>query len=441
MTESLIGFMALIGRLKVISRASAMRYQGSPKSVPEIAHELDVDGIVRGSVQVSENDFHVQVALFNGVGGESCWATAYDRPMTDLFRVQGEIAETIAAEIHLKLTAGERRQFRDQGSRSAEAHTAYLRGRYYWNRETPDALQRSFRYLSVAVQRDPDCAAYPSALTDWYLSAGGNGLMPVSEGIAKARAAALRALELDSRLAEAYASLGRVAMDEWDLQRAWAEFETASGLNQNLVEPVIWSARALSYLALHDQAFRRVEIAQQLDPVSPRPYLGAAAIYYIAGEYHRAVEESLKALDFEPRLAPAFYIRGLSELRLGMYAEALKSVESAIDAGQRHPAALAGSAVVLASTGRTRDALNVLEEMRDRATRAEVSPYYFAEVHLALGDIEKALRYLRRSYELHIPDIVGIGVDPLFHSLHGHPEFERILHDVGLPSDWASHTG
>ena len=152
----------------------------------------------------------------------------------------------------------------------------------------------------MAIQLDPDYGLCHSALADWYLSAGRNGLIPVAEGIANAKAAALRALELDEGLAEAYASLGLVAMDQWDLQRARAEFETSSRLNPNLVEPVIWSARACSYLSLHGEAFRRVDLAQQLDPVSPRTYAGASAIYYGAGDCERAIEESRKALEFEP---------------------------------------------------------------------------------------------------------------------------------------------
>ena len=131
---------------------------------------------------------------------------------------------------------------------------------------------------------------------------------------------------------------------------------------------------------------------------------------------------------------------GLSQLRLGLHREALNSLQLALDVGQRHAAALAGMAFVLARSGRSDDALRVLDEMKDRATRAEVSPYYFAEVYLALGDVEKAISYLRRSYELRIPDMIGIGVDPLFQSLHGRPEFERILHDLGVPSEWNSRS-
>jgi adenylate cyclase len=312
-----------------------------------------------------------------------------------------------------------------------------VRGRYYWNRETPEALKRSFQYLSVAVQRDPDYPAGQAALADWYLSAGNNGLVTVPEAIAKARASALRALELDRDLAPAYACLGRIAMHEWDLQRAQAEFETAHRLSPNLVEPVIWSARALGYLSLHEEAIARVEFAKQLDPVSPRTYLAAAAVYYIAGRCDQALEESRKALEFEPRIPLAFYYIGVSQLRLGHLNDSVASLQTAVMLADRHPAPLAGLAAALASAGSTHEAANILDEMRDRATRAEVSPYYFAELYLALGDVTKSLEYLRRSYDLRIPDMIGIGVDPLFYSLHSHPEFQEILRRLAVAPRFA----
>jgi serine/threonine-protein kinase len=438
MTDALTTSMATIGRLKVISRSSAMEYRDSSKSLDQIAGELGVQGLIRGSVALSASTVTVAVRLLRANSPDVVWSEVYERPLTSLFRVQGEIAETIAAEIHLKLTASERRRFRAHRPTLPEVSEALLRGRYYWNRETSEALKRSFQHLTVAVQRDPDYAPGHAAMADWYLSAGNYGLLPVPEAIAKARTSALRALELDSDLAQAYACLGRIAMHEWDLQRARAEFETALRLSPNLVEPVVWSARALGYLSLHNEAIARAELAKRLDPVSPRTYLAASAVYYIAGYPDRAVEESRKAHEFEPRLPLAFYYIGVSQLRLGRANDAVASLEDAVLHSERHPAPLAGLAAALAGCGRTAEAWRILDEMKERATRAEVSPYYFAEVYLALGDTPKALEYLQRSYDLRIPDMIGIGVDPLFYPLHGDPQFQELLARLALaPRDTA----
>jgi serine/threonine-protein kinase len=432
MTDSLVDSISVIGRLKVISRTSSMRFRGTHKSPSEIARELGVEGLVRGVVSSSGDAVRVRVELLRPGVAAPLWSATYDRPLTDLFRVQSEIAETIAAEIHLRLSPSERRRLRSRRQTDPETNEAYLRGRYYWNKETPEALQRSFEYLSAAVQRDPDHAPSQSALANWYLSAGNNGLVPASEGIIRAKIAAARALELDGELAEAYACLGRIAMHELDLQRARAEFENAFRFNPNLVEPVIWFARVLSFLALHDEAIARIELAKQLDPVSPRAYVAASTIHYIAGNYQRAIEESAVALEFEPHLPTAFYFSAMSHFFLGHEQEALDRLQAAAREGHQHAAALPAMALVLVQAGRRDEAIDLLAEMKERATRAEVSPYYFAEVYLALGDVDKAIGYLRRSYELRIPDVIGIGVDPLFRSLHGDPEFDRILHGLGI---------
>jgi pentatricopeptide repeat protein len=432
MTECLISSMSVIGQLRIISRSSAMKYRDTRKPVDQIARELGVDGIIRGAVRRSETGVGVSVALLHSVESNPLWSEEYDRPLTDLFRVQGEIAETIAAEIYLKLSATERRRFRSHRATSPEINEAYLRGRYYWNRETPEALERSFQYLSVAVQRDPDYAAAHTALADWYLSAGNNGLVPIPQSLAQAKTSALRALELDAGLAEAYACLGRIAMHECDIQRARAEFETSLRLNPNLVEPVIWSARALSYLSLFEEAMIRVERAKQLDPVSPRPYLSAAAVRYVSRDYERAIEEAQRALEFEPRLPAAFYFLGMAQLHQRRFEDAIQSFEVAEQVGHKHAAAVAALAVAFARAGRIDEALRVIEEMKDRATRAEMSPYFFAEVYLALGDVQKALTYLGRSYQLRIPDMAGIAVDPLFEALYDRPEFKKIVRDLAV---------
>jgi TolB-like protein/Flp pilus assembly protein TadD len=431
-TETLITSLSAVGRLKVISRASAMRYRGSRKPVCEIANELRVEGVIRGAASVSGGRVNVTVELVQALDGTMIWSGIYERPLTDLFRVEGEIAETIAAEIQLRLTSSERRRFRRERPTDREANEAYLRGRYYWNRETPESLERSFQHLAVAVQKAPDCAPYQAALADWYLSAGNNGLVAEVEATARARVAAMRALERDPALAEAHACLGRIALREWDLQRARAELDNACRLNPSLVEPVIWSARALSYLTLHDEAIARVELAKQLDPVSPRTYVSASAIRYIADDCQRAVDESRRALEFEPDLPTAYYFMGVSQFGLGQISEAVASLRAAATKSHGHAASLAALAFVFASAGRTVEALQILEEMKERATRAQVTPYYFAEVYVALNETQKALDYLNRSYELRIPDMIGIAVDPLFRGLHGNPQFGALIKTLGL---------
>jgi tetratricopeptide (TPR) repeat protein len=160
--------------------------------------------------------------------------------------------------------------------------------------------------------------------------------------------------------------------------------------------------------------------------------VSAAAIYYIAGEYRHAIEESQLALEFEPRLPTAFYYMGVSHFCLGEVDDAVAALSTAARESERHPASIAAMAYVLAETGRAPEALQIVEEMKERATRAEVAPYYFAEMYLSLKDERRALDYLQRSHQLRIPDLIGIAADPLFRRLHGHPEFEQLIDALDL---------
>jgi serine/threonine protein kinase/tetratricopeptide (TPR) repeat protein len=430
LTESLIQSIPMIAKVKVISRGSAVRLRTNERTIAEIGRELRVDGVIRGTVSLSPGRILVTVELLHAESGDRLWSDSLERPQQDMFTVQWQIAETIAAELNLRLTLSDRRRRRPRRAPDPEANQAYLQGRYFWNRDTPDSLQRSFRYLNVAVQRDPGYAPFHAALADWYLSAGNNGLLPAAEAIAKGKLAALRARELDPDLAQAYSCLGRIAMQECDLKRARAEFDNAFRLDPNLVEPLVWSSRALSFLGMHDEAIARLKLAKQLDPVSPRAYAAAAAVYYAAGDYRQSMEESRAALELDPHLPTAFYFAGVSQFSIGETEKAIETLQTCARESQRHPASLSALVTVLAHAGRRVEAEAIVEELRDRATRGEVSPYHFAETYLGLGDTDRALEYLRRSHELNLPDMIGLFVDPLFRPLRGNAAFERLLRDI-----------
>jgi tetratricopeptide (TPR) repeat protein len=192
------------------------------------------------------------------------------------------------------------------------------------------------------------------------------------------------------------------------------------------------SALTHSYLVRPEEARKCIDRARQLDPFSPRTCLVAAIAAFTAGDYVAAAEESQEALALETHMASAFYFLALSQFQMGLMESALENFVSAARENARHPAPLAAIATVHAREGHTADALAIVKQMIEKATRAEVSPYYFAEVYLALGDVGKALEYLRRSFDLRLPDIIGIAVDPWLRSLHGHPAFEAMLTSLGI---------
>jgi DNA-binding winged helix-turn-helix (wHTH) protein/tetratricopeptide (TPR) repeat protein len=361
------------------------------------------------------------------------WQDVFNVASTGVFH-ESHAALAPKHKIPLKLTTDEQRWFSSKRLANCDFREAYLRGRYYWNQRTPDALLRSYYFLSLALDKKHDSPKNNAALADWYVSAESEHLLPRHEAIAYAKVAAVRAFELEPGLAEVHACLGRIALHECNILRAYTEFETAARLDPSLVDPILSCALTLSYLVRHEEAREYIAHARQLDPVSPRTHLVAARTAYVAGEYAAAAEASQEALTLQAHSAEAFYFLGLSQFQLGLMESALENFVSAARENPSHPAPLSAIATVHAHEGRTADVLTIVTQMIEKATRAEVSPYYFAEVYLALGDVEKALEYLRLSFDLHLPDIVGIAVDPWLRSLHGQPAFEEMMKSLGISS-------
>jgi DNA-binding winged helix-turn-helix (wHTH) protein/tetratricopeptide (TPR) repeat protein len=366
-------------------------------------------------------------------GRVNVWQEVFDAPVKGAFD-EPHVALALTHKLSLKLTPDEQRWFSSERLANCDFREAYLRGRYYWNQGTLEGLLRSYHFLSLALDRKHDSGEANAALADWYFCAGVQGLLPSHEALAYAKVAAARAFELEAGLAEVHACLGRIALHECNLLRAHAEFETAGRLNPDLVDPVLSCALTLSYLVRHEEAGEYVARARQLDPVSPRTCLVAARAAYAAGDYVAAAEASQEALALQAHLAPAFYFLALSQFQLGLMELALQNFACAARENMHHPAPVSAIATVHAHEGRTAEALAIVKLMIEKATRAEVSPYYFAEVYLALGDVEKALEYLRCSFDLRLTDIIGIAVDPWLRPLHGHPAFEAMLTSLGISS-------
>jgi DNA-binding winged helix-turn-helix (wHTH) protein/Flp pilus assembly protein TadD len=361
------------------------------------------------------------------------WQEVFDVALTGTPR---EPHGTLAPrrKLSMKVAADEQRWFNSERFANCDFREAYLRGRYYWNQGTLDALLRSYNFLSLALEKKADSAENNAALADWYLSAASEGLLPRHEAIAYAKVAAIRAFELEPGLAEVHACLGKIALHECNLLRALAEFETAVGLDPILADPVLSCAVTLTSLLRHEEARKYIARAKQLDSVSPRTYLVAARAAYAVGDYAAAAEASQDALTLQAHSAPGFYFLGLSQFQLGRMESALENFVSAAKENPHHPAPLSAIATVHAREGRTADVLTIVNQMTEKATREEVSPYYFVELYLALGDVEKALGYLCRSFDLRLPDIIGIAVDPWLRPLRGHATFESMMAGLGISS-------
>jgi TolB-like protein len=335
MTEALITDLAKINALRVVSRTSVMRYKGykgAPKALPEIARELSVDAVVEGSVQRAGDRVRITVQLVRAATDQHLWADAYDRDLRDVLIVTDNVARTIAQQIRVTLTPEEHARLSSSHPVDPEAYKLYVRGRYLWEKRNGESIHRAMEYFRQAIDRDPSFAAAFSGIADCYSSLGSSfdvGSQPPSEVQPKAKAAALKALGLDSGLADAHNSLAYTKLNyDWDWAGAEEEFKRAIELNPGYAHAYHWYAHALLSSGRLDEALAKSNRALELDPLSPIINVHLAWHYLYARQYDRALDQLAKTLELDPNYALAHWYRGLAQEQKKLYPEALRDMRS-----------------------------------------------------------------------------------------------------------------
>ena len=302
MTEALISNLARIRALKVISRTSVMRYKGSHKSLPEIARELNVDAVIEGTVQRSGGRVRVTAQLIHAATDAHLWARDYERDLTDVLKLQSEVARAVADEIRIQVTAEERARLASARSVNPQAHEAYLLGRYHFSKGNEQGWKQAIEYFERAIQLAPDYAAAYAGLSDAWRQRGVFGAADFKEVESPARAAALKAIELDEQLAEAHISLANIKyLYDWDWAGAEQEFRRALELDPGSLDAHIDYGHLLMHLGRHDEAIREGQIAVQLDPLSSGTQSSLGRFLYRARRYEEALPHLQRAVELEPR--------------------------------------------------------------------------------------------------------------------------------------------
>src|SRR4029453_4527804 len=428
-TESLVQALAKVHSLKVIAARTAP--SGSTHVAQKLPSELKVDAWLEGAVARSEDRVRVSVRMIHTSTREHLWVATYERRITDILEVQTDIAETIAAELELKLRSSEGRRH-PKRIVDPRAQEAYLRARFHWSIRSPESLKASFPYYQAVLELDPNHPLAHSGLEEWYIDAALSRILPSGEAMMKAKEAAAKALQIDPTLADAHSCLGAVLLFEWELRAARDEFERALQLNSNLADAHVRLARLLSYLGNMAHAVEHITVAQQLDPMSPFVQLNVTGTFYVARQFERAIREGERTLQLMSGSSKALDLIGLSRHFLRDSNRAIELLNRSSARQPEHASPVVGLAYVLAQIGRRTEALALADGLKDRATRAEVSPYDFAELYAGLGEARIALDYLDRSWELHVPELVGIRCDPMFDPLRGEARFRELLVKLNL---------
>jgi TolB-like protein/DNA-binding winged helix-turn-helix (wHTH) protein/Tfp pilus assembly protein PilF len=436
-TDALIGDLAQIGALRVISRTSAMHYKGTNKSLPEIAKELNVDAVVEGTVQRSGERVHVRAQLIHAASDSHLWAADYDRDARDILDLQSEVARAIASEVRIKITPAEQRLLVPKRTVARAAIDNYLQGRYFWNRRTEQDIRKAIGYFEAAISADPNYAQAYAGLADSYNQLGTVmiGVMPPSEARRTGEAAARKGLEIDNEVAEAHAALGYENFFNWNWASAEEEFKRSIQLNPNY-------ATAHSHYGLYlvareriDEGIAEINRAEELDPLSLSISSSRGFLLLNARRYEEAIEQQRRVIAIDPNHYQAHWFLALTYLANGQIDRAIATSEKAVAISNHAPAAVGVLGMAYGAGGRKREANQLANELLQLEKERYVSPMAFVYVYIGLGDKDRAFAWLEKAYQERSNHIAFFKVSPTVDSVRSDVRFGDLLRRIGLDSD------
>lgn len=436
MTEALITDLAKIPGVKVISRTSIMQYQDSHKRLPQIAHELGVDGIVEGSVLRSGDRVRITAQLVRGATDQHIWAESYERNLSDLVGLEDEVSRSIAGQIQKEIAPRALRPLAAGGAVNSQAHEDYLKGRYFWNTRSESGYLKAIEYFDAAVSGDPQYAPAYAGLADTYALLGSLPNSKIRDtAMPKAKEMALTALKLDDSLADAHTSLAFVEMHyEWKFGEAEREFKHAIALDPNYSIAHQWYAIDLAALGRMDEAVAEVKRARQTDPLSAIINTDLAEMLYWARRYGEAEQQARATIEMDPNFAHAHRVLERIYCEKHMFPEAIAEGERAAALSGNDTWMLLELAITYAQAGRKKEAKDCLRKAAKR-NPGGLLPYTLgaAAVYVALGEVDRPLKIMESAYHRRDGGLILLNVAPGADNLRSDPRFQQLLQRVGLP--------
>ena len=402
-------------------------------NVEDLGRRLNVQHVLDGSYRRVGDNIRVTAQLIQVIDQTNIWSESYDdeRPLSEILTIQSDVAQKVANSLSPLFPAGPGRPGR-RTEVNPRALEAYLRGRHAWNERAEDAFRRSMAYLQEAIRIDPDFSLAYAGLADQYIALGFYSVLPPREAYPKAKQAAQRALEGDTMLAEAHASLGAVAHDyDWDWAAAEQEFKQAIEMNPSYAVAHQWYAHHLVYMGRFEEALQQAEIARQLDPLGVMADSDMALQYYQRREYDKAIEHSRRIIRMAPDFPPAHMWMGAALLGKNEAEQAIAAFARARGTGNTFAIALLGMAYGRA--GRRQDALNIVRELDELSRRRFVSAAYVSLVYIGMGEKEMAMNWMEKGYEERAPLLARLKVEPVVDPLRDHPRFKALVRRISLP--------
>lgn len=426
--DEILARLSKVAALKVISRTSTEKYKNAPDNLREIAVQLGVAYIVEGSVQKSGDTVRVTVQLIHAQTDTHLWAETYDRKLTDLFHVETEVAQRIAMALQATLTGPETRAVTARSTVNVEAHEAYLKGRYFWNKRTIEGFKQAADYFGRAVELDPGYAVAWVGLSDALLFLAGERVTDKVELQARGNAALDKALALDESLGEAHASVGLRAMNfEWDWPRAEQEFKRAIELDPNYATAHQWYGEFLANMGRPDEAISEIKRARELDPLSVIINSDVGKVYLLTRHYDEAVRQFERTLELDPNFAQTPYLLSATYSLQGLHEKALDQIRE-VKGRENTPMHLVWLGYVSGAAGRHAEAETALHRLSDIAQQTYVSPEYMMLVSAGMPDPEKFFEWADRVFtERPSGGALPLKANPLYDSVRSDPRYAELL--------------
>jgi TolB-like protein/DNA-binding winged helix-turn-helix (wHTH) protein/Flp pilus assembly protein TadD len=433
MTDELISDLGQISALRVISRTSVMSYKNVRKPLPQIARELDVDAVVEGTVLRSGDRVRITAQLIDASTDKHLWSQSYEGEVRDTLTLQNEVARAVADQIRVNLNPQEQIALKSAKLVNPEAYESYLKGRYFWNKRTANGLNVALAYFVQAIDEDPKYAQAYSGLADTYALLGDwqYAALTPKEALPKAKAAAIKALELDSTLGEAHNSLAFVLDGfDWDLDSGGKEFRRAIELNPGYATAHHWYAWHLALLGRYDEAIPEMRKAENLDPLSLVINADLAELLVLAHAYDESILQSRKTIEMDPNFGLAHNQLAQAYLQKHMTDEAIIELRKAVQLSGDSPTCIANLARAYAASGKSTEAVKLLRELMKRSSPNYSYASEIAMIYASLGDPNQAMNWLEKGYNERFNP--GVLLRPGFDPLRSDPRFQDLAHRVGL---------
>jgi serine/threonine protein kinase/Tfp pilus assembly protein PilF len=433
-TGSLINSLAAIPKLRVMARSTVFRYKGREIDPQAVGRELNVRAVLTGRMMQSGGSLRIGTELVDVATGSQLWGAQYDRKPGDIFAVQDEISNEISEKLRLQLTRAEKKRLTRHHTEDAEAYRLYLKGRHHWNKWTEEGFYKAIEYFQQAVEKDPGYALAYTGLADSYVLLGWNSYLTPKEAFPKGKVAAMTALRLDPNLAEAHTSFAAILwLYDWQWEESEAEFKRGLALSPNYATGNHWYAEFVMTMCRQTEAIARMKNGQDLDPLSLIINVAVGWAFYHARRYEEAIAQLRRAVELDPNYPVTYWILGLVLRKTGRYERAIAEGENGVKVSGGSPLMLASLAHTLGTAGRTKEAIQILSDLTTLARQKYVAPYFFAGIHIGLGEIDRAMECLEKSYEEHSHWLIYLHMDPSMDALREDRRFQDLLRHVDLP--------